>query len=642
MAVNLSPLGGVGAQFFDNSGNPLTGGKIYTYAAGTTTPQATYTSANGSTPHTNPIILDAAGRVPGGEIWLTDGLQYKFVLKTSTDMSIATYDNIIGINSNFVNYTNEQEIQTATAGQTVFTLTTMQYQPGTGALSVFVDGVNQYGPGAQYAYTETDSTTVTFNSGLHVGAEVKFTTSAINAASYGDAFQISYTPPFTGSVATNVGDKLAQTVSVMDFGAVGDGITDDTVAIQAAMTAANCSVNGTQSKSVFFPAGTYLVSSTIDTTPNGSTSIPNLLGEGADSTVIQAAPGFGANPIFYQLGGSPNQNSKWSGFSIIGTGAADGQWGIHHINTCFVNYDGIYFSELESGIRFENQSAGFTEQNVLTNCWCANSYYFISFARQAGSTQDSFRGTGFASECHMDLTTHTQARMLRVYYLNSLACNCYNTPINGSIWIDSAQAVIQNDGNIPIRSTGTLRYETSANPWTFGTGSALTTDYFTGNLVGISFNPIGNTCQLEGFINQNAINQTGTFTPVLTAAGGSLSTTYAAAGQQGWYSLNGKICTFQIFLNVTSASGGTGDVGISGFPFASATLPVSGGVSPVSFNSIVAQSITHANPLLLGVIPLQTYQLIYTAPSGGSLSNFQWSSMPSSFSMWIYGSFIVA
>ena len=79
MAVNLSPVGGVAAQFFDNSGNPLTGGKLYTYTAGTTTPAVTYTSSNGVTAHTNPIVLDAAGRVPNsGEVWLTDGLQYKF------------------------------------------------------------------------------------------------------------------------------------------------------------------------------------------------------------------------------------------------------------------------------------------------------------------------------------------------------------------------------------------------------------------------------------------------------------------------------------------------------------------------------------------------------------------------------------
>jgi hypothetical protein len=92
-AVSLSIFGGVGAQFFDNNGNVLSGGKIYTYEAGTTTPLATYTSSTGVTAHTNPIVLDSAGRVPGGEIW--NQLQlYKFVLKTSAEVTIATYDNV--------------------------------------------------------------------------------------------------------------------------------------------------------------------------------------------------------------------------------------------------------------------------------------------------------------------------------------------------------------------------------------------------------------------------------------------------------------------------------------------------------------------------------------------------------------------
>lgn len=100
MAVNLSPAGGVAAQFFTNSGSVLTGGKLYTYAAGTTTPQATYTTSSGSIAWTNPIVLDAAGRVPNsGEIWLTSGSNYKFVLKDANDVLIATYDNITGINS---------------------------------------------------------------------------------------------------------------------------------------------------------------------------------------------------------------------------------------------------------------------------------------------------------------------------------------------------------------------------------------------------------------------------------------------------------------------------------------------------------------------------------------------------------------
>jgi len=97
MAVNLSMLAGAGAQFFDNNGNPLAGGKIFTYAAGTTTPQATYTTSAGNVAHTNPIVLNSAGRVvSGGEIWLTDAVSYKFVLETTTAITIATYDDVTG------------------------------------------------------------------------------------------------------------------------------------------------------------------------------------------------------------------------------------------------------------------------------------------------------------------------------------------------------------------------------------------------------------------------------------------------------------------------------------------------------------------------------------------------------------------
>lgn len=97
MTVNISYFGGAGWQFFTNNGKPLTGGKLYTYAAGTTTPATTYTSSSGSTPNSNPIVLDSAGRV-SGEIWLTAGSAYKFVLKTSDDVLIGTYDNIAGVN----------------------------------------------------------------------------------------------------------------------------------------------------------------------------------------------------------------------------------------------------------------------------------------------------------------------------------------------------------------------------------------------------------------------------------------------------------------------------------------------------------------------------------------------------------------
>ena len=109
MAVNLSPVGGVAAQFFTNTGAVLTGGKLYTYLAGTTTPTPTYTTSAGNVARTNPIVLDAAGRVPdSGEIWVTAGVVYKFVLTDSNDVLIGTYDNIqsqTGTDASLVTYT---------------------------------------------------------------------------------------------------------------------------------------------------------------------------------------------------------------------------------------------------------------------------------------------------------------------------------------------------------------------------------------------------------------------------------------------------------------------------------------------------------------------------------------------------------
>ena len=135
--VTLSIFAGVGAQLFDNNGNPLSGGKLFTYEAGTTTPLTSYTSSSGSTPHTNPIILDAAGRVPGGEIWLDYTKLYKFIVKTSTDVLIATYDNIGGsFNAApiLVNFTGD-------GTQTVFVLPSVATSEN--ATQVFINGVYQ-------------------------------------------------------------------------------------------------------------------------------------------------------------------------------------------------------------------------------------------------------------------------------------------------------------------------------------------------------------------------------------------------------------------------------------------------------------------------------------------------------------------
>jgi microcystin-dependent protein len=79
-------------QFFAADGTPLVGGKVYTYQAGTTSPQATYTDTTGVTSNTNPIILNSRGEAA---IWL-GGLNYKFKLTDANDVEIWTVDYISG------------------------------------------------------------------------------------------------------------------------------------------------------------------------------------------------------------------------------------------------------------------------------------------------------------------------------------------------------------------------------------------------------------------------------------------------------------------------------------------------------------------------------------------------------------------
>jgi len=95
------------------------------------------------------------------------------------------------------------------------------------------------------------------------------------------AANVGYTPAGTGAVARTVQGKLRESVSVKDFGAVGDGVTNDAAACQAAITSVDTGTGGT----VYFPKGTYLLGSTLTITNGGV----HLVGASRPSTTLMAS-----------------------------------------------------------------------------------------------------------------------------------------------------------------------------------------------------------------------------------------------------------------------------------------------------------------------------------------------------------------
>lgn len=100
MAQFLAPL--INDQQEDANGNPLSGGKIYVYLAGTSTPANTTSDKAGLIPNAWPIVLNTLGVNAQGAVWLTGGSAYKFVIMDSANNTLRTIDNVSGINDTTV------------------------------------------------------------------------------------------------------------------------------------------------------------------------------------------------------------------------------------------------------------------------------------------------------------------------------------------------------------------------------------------------------------------------------------------------------------------------------------------------------------------------------------------------------------
>jgi len=318
-SYTISPIWGAGAQLFDNNGDPLSGGKIYVYVAGTTTPATTYTDPFGSIPNTNPIVADAAGRLTN-EIWFPVSEAFKFVLKTTNDVLLATYDNI----------------PSAPTPPISNSASAISYTPG------YLVNAGQFLPGTTYQIATVGTTSF-----VGIGAAANLSGTVFTATGVGSGSGNAY-------YVRTVESKLRDVVSVKDYGAIGDGITDDTVSIQAALDSG--------AGGVYFPSGMYLVSTLsarADTLIYGDGNASQLLASGTGNILVITGVSGGT-----QIANVTVRDLYFKGLNNMTTGPLGcGVIVLHAINILVEN---CYFDSFGPGIA--DTSSGGAALCFYVNC----------------------------------------------------------------------------------------------------------------------------------------------------------------------------------------------------------------------------------------------------------------------------------
>ena len=157
------------------------------------------------------------------------------------------------------------------------------------------------------------------------------TTYAIGSGGSSSASAVSFIQSGTGAVGRTVAAKLGDFVSVKDFGAVGDGTTDDTSAIQSALNTGRV---------VLLPAGTYKVTSTLNITVNGT----GLVGEGKKSVI---APNAGSTDIFLIGDGTnPCSGLIFKDFQIWPSAARTGGYAFNCRFICYSYFYNVRIGDL--------------------------------------------------------------------------------------------------------------------------------------------------------------------------------------------------------------------------------------------------------------------------------------------------------
>jgi len=434
-------------------------------------------------------------------------------------------------------------------------------------------------------------------------------------------------------------------VSVKDYGALGDNSTDDTAAIQAAITAINAAGGGI----VFFPKGTYICSSTI-----AMAKYVTLQGEGPVSSILKWATTGDGIKMTSAINSSVAVYTSVNNLGLTCTNASNTGAGYDDVGGTFVNLTNVAVTGFKYGVIFDQTELAYIDlcyfnTQLTAGVWLVNGSDHTPgasglFTNRIGITRCQFNQNptqycilddggyshSFDNNNYNGGLTHIRAAGATPLNISnsefesaaSTQIVLTSTALSGTGVGQCSNVTIQN--NIIVPTTGQSCIDGAS------VGSLVCIDNFYGNssaakVIGAA---IANYVDIAGVsggggvifngtaTNQFSTNNTGTFTPVLTIGGATTGITYTT--QVGTYTRLGNIVNFNIYIILSSKGSLTGGVTITGLPFAS--------TSTQTFQDVTfATGIVGLTSLGVAVNPSATSIALYDSKVnyGGTLQNTQ-------------------
>lgn len=273
----------------DNSGNPLSSGKLYSYLAGTSTPAATYSDSGLTTPNANPTILDAGGRA---SVYLS-ATSYKFVLKSSADATIYTQDNVISS----APYNVDLDVP-ITAGEALTSGQAIYLSDGTGARTAGRWYLTDSDTAAYSTLPITGFVTTDVASGATGSVRLLGKATVPGALSVGSTYYLSGTP---GALSTSVG-TFAKAMGIADSATTLIMTVQQTVSSTGnLLVGGTLTVTGaTALQSTLAVTGATTLSSTVATgglTVTGNETVSGTLGVTGAATLASTLAVTGATTL---------------------------------------------------------------------------------------------------------------------------------------------------------------------------------------------------------------------------------------------------------------------------------------------------------------------------------------------------------